>query len=70
MRGTPAAARALSAALSDICPMMPVCDPFARYRAADGTCNNLLRPLQGASDTTQRRFLEPVYQDGKPFLHF
>ena len=64
IRETPAASRALSMALSDVCPRMPMCEQFARYRTADGTCNNLRRPMQGASDTTQPRFLQPAYQNG------
>ena len=58
------ARRALSVTLSDVCPMIPVCDPMARYRTADGSCNNLLNPLWGAHDTPQPRLLEPAYQNG------
>ena len=35
-----------------------------KYRTIDGTCNNLRRPLLGASDTAFRRVLSAVYEDG------
>ena len=35
-----------------------------RFRTIDGTCNNLLRPLVGASDTEFRRILPAQYEDG------
>ena len=35
-----------------------------KYRTIDGTCNNLRRPLLGASDTAFRRLLSAVYEDG------
>lgn len=34
------------------------------YRTADGTCNNLDKPLQGASNTAFRRILPQQYEDG------
>ena len=41
------------------------CDPFARFRTADGTCNNLQHNLWGSSFIPLRRFLAPQYQDGE-----
>lgn len=35
-----------------------------QFRTADGTCNNLYYPLQGASNTAFRRMLPPAYEDG------
>ena len=42
---------------SDIC--------FHRqYRTIDGTCNNIQKPLRGASFTTFRRLIPPRYENG------
>lgn len=41
------------------------CDPNARYRTYDGSCNNLHHPLWGKSFRAVGRFLEPDYADGK-----
>ena len=42
---------------SDIC--------FHRqYRTIDGTCNNIQKPLRGASFTTFRRLIAPRYENG------
>nr|XP_022303075.1 thyroid peroxidase-like [Crassostrea virginica] len=35
----------------------------ARYRTADGTCNNLVNSRWGAANTVQRRMSPPQYQD-------
>ena len=35
-----------------------------QFRSIDSSCNNVYNPLQGASDTTFRRLLNPVYEDG------
>ena len=35
-----------------------------QFRTIDGTCNNLLQPLQGASNTEYRRILPAQYEDG------
>lgn len=40
------------------------CDARARFRSADGRCNNLRHNLWGASLIPHRRFLAPAYQDG------
>ena len=40
------------------------CSSYSEFRTADGTCNNLDNPLQGASNTAFRRLLSAVYEDG------
>ena len=35
-----------------------------KYRTFDGTCNNLLHPMWGASLTPFNRLLSPVYENG------
>jgi len=37
----------------------------ARYRSADGSCNNLKRPRWGRANTAYKRLLFPAYKDGK-----
>ena len=41
------------------------CDPNARYRTADGSCNNIKTPSLGMSFRPQARFLQPDYGNGK-----
>ncbi|CAH2000403.1 unnamed protein product [Acanthoscelides obtectus] len=36
----------------------------SKYRSIDGTCNNLQHPTWGASLTSFRRVLKPIYEDG------
>lgn len=43
---------------------MGVCDNSSIYRTADGSCNNLNNPTWGMSNTPQRRYLMPQYNDG------
>ena len=50
--------------LADQCPLGGRCDPTARYRAADASCNNLENPLWGKAGTPFQRTLLPVYSDG------
>lgn len=42
-----------------------VCNPSAKYRTIDGTCNNLYRTNMGAAGTPQSRFVPPEYGDSK-----
>ena len=47
------------------CPFrIPRCDPGAKYRKADGSCNNLQNPIWGKTGTPLQRFLSPWYDDG------
>jgi hypothetical protein len=41
-----------------------ICDPTAKYRTIDGSCNNLQNPLWGRSNRPHRRFLKAQYMDG------
>ena len=43
---------------------MSNCSIDSPYRTADGTCNNVYNPLQGASNTAFGRYLSAVYEDG------
>ncbi|XP_076104054.1 peroxidase-like protein isoform X1 [Mytilus galloprovincialis] len=54
------------------CPFMePKCNPYTRYRTADGACNNLNDPSLGAALTRQRRMMDNAYEDGidAPRMH-
>ena len=43
--------------------------PFTfSFRSIDGTCNNLFKPLQGASGTAFRRLTPALYEDGRGTL--
>ncbi|KAF2368400.1 hypothetical protein FHG87_000863 [Trinorchestia longiramus] len=50
--------------LSGNCPVAPQCNPNAKYRTIDGSCNNLDNPLYGKSETAFQRIVPPVYDDG------
>jgi hypothetical protein len=54
------------------CPysIKPKCNPKAKYRTADGTCNNLKNPLWGKSQTPFERFVFPFYEDGKLIVKY
>lgn len=41
------------------------CDPYAKYRSINGSCNNLKIPTWGASNTSFLRMLNANYSDGK-----
>lgn len=40
------------------------CDPTARYRTIDGTCNNLRNPYWGTAFEQMDRLVPAVYEDG------
>lgn len=40
------------------------CSAFMSMRSADGICNNLQNPTQGAANTPMRRLIPPRYDDG------
>ena len=43
------------------------CNKHAKYRTADGSCNNLEHPTWGMSRTEQRRFIDRF---GEPMVDF
>lgn len=46
---------------------MPNCTDMcfhSKYRSIDGTCNNLVHPIWGASLTSFRRIEKPIYENG------
>lgn len=50
----------------ELCPLRgtPRCPAASRrYRTADGTCNNFIKPWRGSSLLPMQRFLPPVYED-------
>lgn len=51
--------------VAESCPFHDfTCNPFTRYRTADGSCNNLADPSLGAALTRQRRMMDNSYDDG------
>jgi len=40
------------------------CDPYAKYRSANGSCNNLGTPTWGAAKTPFLRMIDANYSDG------
>lgn len=51
--------------LSENCPAPPRCNQHSKYRAIDGSCNNLQSTLWGRSETAFQRILPAQYSDGK-----
>jgi len=55
----------LNLRISRVCkPKRLRCRQNYPYRSADGTCNNLRKPYQGAARTTFRSLFPPVYDNG------
>ena len=51
-------------ALAGTCIQDPSCQPNAKFRTIDGSCNNLKSPVMGRSNTQLGRYLAPKYDDG------
>lgn len=51
--------------VADICLTSIPCNPRARYRSFDGSCNNLQQPGWGSVNTALVRLLPAAYQDGE-----
>lgn len=52
--------------IADRCINVPNCDPNAKYRSINGSCNNLKFPMWGMAGTALVRLVSAVYEDGKP----
>lgn len=50
--------------VADVCLTSIPCNPRARYRSFDGSCNNLQQPGWGSVNTALVRLLPAAYQDG------
>ncbi|CAI6350006.1 unnamed protein product [Macrosiphum euphorbiae] len=50
--------------LADQCFPRPHCDIFNMYRTIDGSCNNLLYPTWGQTNTANTRIIQANYSDG------
>ena len=50
--------------LENACEAEPVCNPNAKFRTIDGSCNNLRVPKYGKSFTPLQRILGNAYGDG------
>jgi hypothetical protein len=51
---------------SSLCPYTTTsftCNSTTRYRTYDGSCNNLLNPIYGKTETPFKRYLTPEYED-------
>lgn len=47
------------------CAPQVKCDPNAKYRSINGSCNNLITPTWGAAETPFLRMLNANFNDGK-----
>jgi len=56
--------------LADQCFPRPQCDFFNMYRTIDGSCNNLLYPTWGQTNTANTRIIQANYSDGKYFIEY
>jgi len=46
------------------CAPRITCDPNAKYRTVNGSCNNLQNPSWGAALTPFYRYMDPMFSDG------
>lgn len=51
--------------VADVCLTSIPCNPRARYRSFDGSCNNIQQPGWGSVNTALVRLLPAAYQDGE-----
>lgn len=51
--------------LADQCFTQPQCDFSAKFRTINGSCNNLIFPLWGRTNTANTRIIQADYSDGK-----
>ncbi|XP_015374037.1 PREDICTED: peroxidase-like [Diuraphis noxia] len=51
--------------LADRCFPKPICDPLTKYRTINGSCNNLIFPIWGQSNSANTRIIQADYSDGK-----
>jgi len=56
--------------LADQCFPRPQCDFFNMYRTIDGSCNNLLYPTWGQTNTANTRIIHANYSDGIYFIEY
>jgi len=54
--------------LADQCFPRPQCDFFSKFRTIDGSCNNLLYPTWGQTNTANTRIIQSNYSDGILYL--
>jgi len=52
------------------CAPPVTCDPDARYRTVNGSCNNLENPTWGAAMTPFYRHADPEFSDGECLFRF
>jgi len=52
------------------CAPRITCDPNAKYRIVNGSCNNLQNPSWGAALTPFYRYMDPVFSDGNLKKYF
>ena len=56
--------------LIENCPPQPACDAKNKFRAPDGSCNNLKNPKYGMSATPLKRLMPSKYDDGMHFIAY
>ncbi|XP_047106003.1 peroxidase-like [Schistocerca piceifrons] len=54
----------LNTVIADTCPRTARCPERAKYRSADGSCNNVQHDAWGKAGTALQRILPPKYDDG------